>query len=94
MGLFKNLFPKKPENTTPVNQAKQEAPTAKGIIKTQRHKLENVEAHMEDIMELVEKNEDYRLSKKDLIEDGREDEKIYEYELNQTAICSMGGGGW
>lgn len=92
MGLFKNLFSKKPEEITPVKQAEPEAPKARGVIKTQRHKLENVEAHMDDIMELVEKNEDYSLSKKALIEDGREDEKIYEYELNKTAICCMGGG--
>ena len=44
-------------------------------------------------MELVEKNEDYKLSKKALIEDVRDDEKIYEYELNATAKCCIGGGG-
>ena len=47
---------------------------------------------MKDIMELVEKNEDYKLSKKALIEDVRDDEKIYEYELNATAKCCIGGG--
>ena len=63
------------------------------MIKTQRHKLDNIDAHMKDIMELVEKNEDYKLSKKALIEDVRDDEKIYEYELNATAKCCIGGGG-
>ena len=33
---------------------------------------------MEDIMDLVEKNEDYKLKKKDLREENREDENIYE----------------
>lgn len=74
-------------------QAELEAPKTKGVIKTQRHKLDNIDAHMKDIMELVEKNEDYKLSKKTLIEDVRDDEKIYEYELNATAKCCIGGGG-
>lgn len=92
MGLFKNLFSsKKAEIQTPPPQAEPVKP--KGIIKTQRHKLENVEAHMKEIMELAEKNEDYKLSKKALIEEGREDEKIYEYELSETATFCIGGGG-
>lgn len=90
MGLFKNLFSsKKTETQIPEPQAEPVKP--KGIIKTQRHKLDNAEEHMEAIMGLVERNEDYRLSKKALIEDGREDEKIYEYELSETAIFSIGG---
>ena len=48
-------------------------------------------------MDLVEKNEDYKLKKKDLIEENREDENIYEYELNEkatiTTISCEGGGG-
>lgn len=48
-------------------------------------------------MDLVEKNEDYKLKKKDLIEENREDENIYEYELNEkatiTPISCEGGGG-
>lgn len=46
---------------------------------------------MKEIMELAEKNEDYKLSKKALIEEGREDEKIYEYELSETATFCIGG---
>lgn len=93
MELFSNLFSKKQETPTPVPQAELEAPKTKGVIKTQRHKLDNIDAHMKDIMELVEKNEDYKLSKKALIEDVRDDEKIYEYELNATAKCCIVGGG-
>lgn len=91
MGLFKNLFSKKEETPTLIQQTEPVKP--KGVIKSQRHKLENLEAHMTDIMELVEKNEDYKLSKKALIEDVRDNEKIYEYELNATATCCIGGGG-
>ena len=90
MGLFKNLFSsKKPETQKPPPQVEPVKP--KGIIKTQRHKLDNVETHMKEIMELAEKNEDYKLSKKALIEEGREDEKIYEYELSETATFCIGG---
>ena len=91
MGLFKGLFSKKQEaQPTPPPQTEPVKP--KGIIKTQRHKLDNVEAHMDDIMGLVEKNEDYKLSKKAIIDEGRENEKIYEYELSETPTFSIGGG--
>ena len=46
---------------------------------------------MKEIMELVEENEDYKLSKKALIEDGRENEKIYQYELSEKAKLLFGG---
>lgn len=90
MGILKNLFSKKQEAQTPPPQEEPKKP--KGIIKTQRHKLDNVEAHMKEIMELVEENEDYKLSKKALIEDGRENEKIYQYELSEKAKLLFGGG--
>lgn len=94
MGIFKNLFSKKQEQEAPTIQTPKAEPMApKAVIKSQRHKLENMEAHMEDIMGIVEKNEDYKLSKKALIEDVRDNEKIYEYELFGTTTCSMGGGG-
>ena len=91
MGILKNLFSKKQEAQTPPPQEEPKKP--KGIIKTQRHKLDNVEAHMKEIMELVEENEDYKLSKKALIEDARENEKIYQYELSEKAKLLFGGGG-
>ena len=90
MGILKNLFSKKQEAQTPPPQEEPKRP--KGIIKTQRHKLDNVEAHMKEIMELVEENEDYKLSKKALIEDARENEKIYQYELSEKAELLFGGG--
>ena len=88
MGILKNLFSKKQE--TPIPQEEPRKP--KGIIKTQRHKLDNLDAHMEDIMGLVEKNEDYKLSKKAIIDSGLENEKIYEYELSKKAELLLGGG--
>ena len=91
MGILKNLFSKKQEAKAQPPQEEPKRP--KGIIKTQRHKLENVEAHMKEIMELVEENEDYKLSKKEIIESGLEDEKIYEYELCGKIELLFGGGG-
>ena len=92
MGILKNLFSKKQEEPTPTPPPQEEPKRPKGIIKTQRHKLDNVEAHMKDIMELVEENEDYKLSKKEIIESGLEDEKIYEYELCGKIELLFGGG--
>lgn len=95
MGLFGNLFSKKQE--VKPQQVQMMEQKKKGIIKEQRHKLENIEEHMEDIMELVDKNEDFKLKKKDFIEDDRTDEKVFEYELNEkatiTTTYSEGGGG-
>jgi len=93
MGLFSNLFSKK--NTAaaqpqPVQMPEEKKP--RYIVKRQRFILDNVKDRMEDIMDLVEKNEDYKLKKKDLIEENREDENIYEYELNEKATISCGGG--
>ena len=89
MGLFSNLFSKK--NTAaaqpqPVQMPEEKKP--RYIVKSQRFILDNVKDHMEDIMDLVEKNEDYKLKKKDLIEENREDENIYEYELNEKATIT------
>lgn len=88
MGLFGNLFSKK--TTAAVQQPVQmpEEKKPRYIVKTQRFILDNVKDHMEDIMDLVEKNEDYKLKKKDLIEENRTDENIYEYELNEKATIT------
>lgn len=98
MGLFSNLFSKK--DTAAVQPQPVQMPEEKKtryIVKSQRFILDNIKDHMEDIMDLVEKNEDYKLKKKELIEDNRTDENIYEYELNEKATItpiSCEGGGW
>lgn len=89
MGLFDNLFSKK--NTAavqPTIQQPEQTPKKKSITKSQRFILDDTESHIDDIMNLVEKNEDYKLKKKDLIEDNRVDEKIFKYELNTQATIS------
>ena len=78
MGILSKLFSKKQEiqetekseveteskEVEPIEQAK-----PKNVIKTQKFRLDNLEEHMKDVMEIVDKNEDYKLSKKALIED-------------------------
>lgn len=97
MGLFNNLFSKK-KDTAAVQPQPVQMPEkkTKGIIKSQRFILDDTESHMKDIMELVDLNEDYKLKKKDLIEDNREDEKIFKYELNTQATITPISceGGW
>lgn len=86
MGIFGNLFSKKEQKTTQPTPPQPQKP--KAVIKSQRFILDNIEEHMEDIMEIVDKNEDYKLKEKDLIEDDRTDEKIFEYELNEKATIT------
>lgn len=83
MGLFGKIFGNQKTKTEPKKEAVQEKP--KTVIKEQRHILENIDAHMETIMEYAEKNDDYKLSKKALIEEGRDGEKIYEFEMWEEA---------
>lgn len=97
MGLFSNLFSKK--NTAAVQPQPVQMPEEKKpryIVKSQRFILDNVKDHMEDIMDLVDENEDYKMREKDLIEENREDENIYEYELNGEATINTISceGGW
>lgn len=94
MGIFSNLFSKKEKTTPQPIQTQPQKP--KAVIKSQRFILDNIEEHMEDIMEIVDKNEDYKLKEKDLKEDDRTDEKIYEYELNEKATITPISceGGW
>ena len=82
MGLFSNLFSKK--NTAAVQPQPVQMPEEKKpryIIKNQRFILDNVKDHMEDIMDLVDENEDY---------------KVFQYEINEkatiTTISCEGGG--
>lgn len=101
MGILSKLFSKKQElqriekpeveiESKEVEPIEQEKP--KNVIKTQKFRLDNLEEHMKDVMEIVDKNEDYKLSKKALIEDCRDDEKIFEYELLATPTFCIRGG--
>lgn len=96
MGLFSNLFPKKATAAVqPQPVQMPEEKKTKYIVKSQRFILDNVKDHMEDIMDIVEKNEDYKMKEKAFIEEHEEKEKVYEYELNERAtintISSEGG---
>jgi hypothetical protein len=100
MGLFSNLFSKKDQVAAVAPKEETEKPKAaavtqeapKGIIKTQRHIIESTPEQLKEIMDLVEKNEDYKLTKKELIEDQRENEKIFKYALNEKATLKFSGG--
>ena len=80
MGLFSNLFSKK--NTAAVQPQPVQMPEEKKpryIIKNQRFILDNVKDHMEDIMDLVDENEDYKMKDRDFIDEKQENEKVYTY---------------
>lgn len=97
MGLFSNLFSKK--KTTAVQPQPVQMPEEKKpryIIKNQRFILDNVKDHMEDIMDLVDENEDYKMKDRDFIDEKQENEKVFQYEINEkatiTTISCEGGG--
>lgn len=97
MGLFSNLFSKK--NTAAVQPQAVQMPEEKKpryIIKNQRFILDNVKDHMEDIMDLVDENEDYKMKDRDFIDEKQENEKVFQYEINEkatiTTISCEGGG--
>ena len=97
MGLFSNLFSKK--NTAAVQPRPVDMPEEKkpgSIIKNQRFILDNVKDHMEDIMDLVDENEDYKMKDRDFIDEKQENEKVFQYEINEKATittisCEWGG---
>lgn len=88
MGLFSNLFSKK---TTAAVQQPMQMPEEKKpryIVKTQRFILDNVKDHMEDIMDIVDENEDYKMKDRDFIDEKQENEKVFQYELNEKATIN------
>lgn len=89
MGLFSNLFSKK--NTAAVQPQPVQMPEEKKpryIIKNQRFILDNVKDHMEDIMDLVDENEDYKMKDRDFIDEKQENEKVFQYEINEKATIT------
>lgn len=88
MGLFSNLFSKK--TTAAVQQPVQmpEEKKPRHIVKTQRFILDNVKDHMEDIMDLVDENEDYKMKDRDFIDEKQENEKVFQYEINEKATIT------
>lgn len=97
MGLFGNLFSKKTTAAVqpkPVQMPEEKKP--RYIIKSQRFILDNVKDHMEDIMDLVDENEDYKMKDRDFIDEKQENKKVFQYEINEKAtintISCEGGG--
>lgn len=48
-------------------------------------------------MDLVDENEDYKMKDRDFIDEKQENEKVFQYEINEkatiTTISCEGGGG-
>lgn len=60
-------------------KAAAEKTPAKPRAKFERHKLAGTSYHMDAIMALAEENPDYDLTKREIIDDGLTDERIYQY---------------
>lgn len=76
MGLFGLFKKKQPE---PV---KAPAPAPVPQKKTETHRVAGTSFHKDEIMTLAVKNDNYALSKKELIKEGLIGEKIYEYDFD------------
>ena len=88
MGLFSNLFSKKNTAVQPQPVQMPEEKKPRYIVKSQRFILDNVKDHMEDIMDLVDENEDYKMKDRDFIDEKQENEKVFQYEINEKATIT------
>ena len=83
MGLFSNLFSKEHGSSTTAARTDAGRKKAEVYYKNQRFILDNVKDHMEDIMDLVDENEDYKMKDRDFIDEKQENEKVFQYEINE-----------
>lgn len=86
MGLF-DMF-KKQKATAAPSAPLVEPTTAKTLTapKSETHHVAGVKSYIDNIMELVNENPDYDMSKKEIIESCMDGEKIYQYFLNVKKV--------
>lgn len=60
----------------------------------QDYRIEEVEYNVENLLEIAEENSDYDMSKKEIIDEGKEDETIYRYEFfpHKVELAEADGG--
>lgn len=86
MGIFKKLF-SRPAKSAPASApapkpAPAPAPQVDAVEKTYR--VAGVDHYLDNLMELASKNEDFRLSKRALVDEGYVEERVYEYDFYYT----------
>lgn len=91
MGIFSRLFGKKQKPaeatptlikpTTPPPPPPAPVQPAKPEAKIKTYKVAGTSHYLENILSLALKNDDYSLSKRQLIEDGLVDERVWEYDF-------------
>ena len=59
---------------------------AKPRAKFERHKLAGTSYHLDAIMALAQENPDYDLTKREIIDDGLTDERIYQYTFSDGPV--------
>lgn len=74
LGLFFILYGKKYKKKTPNNS---EDP--KKITMCQEYRISETEKFSENLLEIARENDDFDMSKKEIVENGMEDETIYRY---------------
>ena len=67
-------------------KAAAEKTPAKPHAEFERHKLAGTSYHMDAIMALAQENPDYDLTKREIIDDGLTDERIYQYTFTDGPV--------
>lgn len=81
------FFKKKVKNQSPIIQPQpvtpkpQPAPKQASETKLKKYKVTGTSHYLDSILELASENLDYDLSKKELIDEGYENERIYQYNF-------------
>ena len=78
--------PTEPARQAPVQELPEEKPEppkpAEPLYKEKVYKVAGLNYHMDSIMDMAEENEDYSLKKKELVEFGMTDQRIWKYEFS------------
>ena len=85
MGIFSKLFkkpdPKPAPVAAPVKVDNPEPEAPKNTTKMMTYKVTGVSHYEDNIMALSSKNEDFQLNRRDLIDEGLVDERVWEYDF-------------
>lgn len=82
----KSIFPESSTETAPPRMEDNKSISEAHILKTETLHITGTSHYMDNILDLAIENYLYDYSKKELIEDGLEDERIYQYEFYPSKV--------
>lgn len=81
-----SIFPKSPTETAPLCMEENKSISEAHTLKTETLHITGTSHYMDNILDLASENYLYDYSKKELMENGLEDEKIYQYEFYPSKV--------